>query len=57
MLRNIVEKPVEMKPFFSDKACSLLTGLLERNPQKRLGGGNGDAEDIKKHEFFEDIDW
>jgi hypothetical protein len=31
--------------------------LLERNPKKRLGCGPKDAEEIKKHPFFKDIDW
>jgi len=43
--------------FFSEDARSLLRGLLERNPKKRLGGGSGDVEEIKKHPFFKSIDW
>ena len=39
----------------SMKARSLLCGLLERNPSKRLG--YKDVNDIKKHDFFHDIDW
>jgi hypothetical protein len=30
---------------------------LNRNPQKRLGAGSDDAEEIKAHAFFKDIDW
>jgi hypothetical protein len=37
MLRDIVEKPIIMKPFFSVEATSLLTKLLERDTSKRLG--------------------
>jgi classical protein kinase C/novel protein kinase C epsilon type len=32
-------------------------GLLNRNPQRRLGASKYDAEDIKKHAFFRSIDW
>eukprot|EP00541_Cyclophora_tenuis_P019054 CAMPEP_0116579464 /NCGR_PEP_ID=MMETSP0397-20121206/22265_1 /TAXON_ID=216820 /ORGANISM="Cyclophora tenuis, Strain ECT3854" /LENGTH=275 /DNA_ID=CAMNT_0004108945 /DNA_START=101 /DNA_END=928 /DNA_ORIENTATION=+ len=38
-------------------AKSLLRGLLTRDPNKRLGSGHTDAEEIKSHEFFSDIDW
>ncbi len=37
MLMDIVEKKVEMKPHFSAEAKSLLNGLLEQDPKKRLG--------------------
>jgi protein-serine/threonine kinase len=31
--------------------------LLNRNPNRRLGAGPTDAEEIKKHPFFDSIDW
>jgi len=37
MLKDIVEKPIEMKPYFSAESASLLKGLLDRNPSRRLG--------------------
>jgi serum/glucocorticoid-regulated kinase 2 len=37
-------------------AKDLIHKLLNRNPRKRLGTF-GDAEEIKKHPFFKDIDW
>jgi serine/threonine protein kinase len=43
MLRDIVEKPVEMKDYFSAEAKQILTQLLERNPAKRLGNTSSDA--------------
>jgi serine/threonine protein kinase len=57
MLQDIVEKPIEMKDSFSTEAKSLLTGLLERNPVRRLGSGTDDAYEIKKHPWFSEIDW
>lgn len=57
MLKDIVEKPIPMKPYFSEEAKSILQQLLERNPAKRIGYGENDAEELKKHEFFADIDW
>jgi len=40
----------------SDKARSIIIALLNRNPEKRLGGKLG-AEEIKKHPWFNDINW
>lgn len=36
---------------------SLMAGLLEPDPKKRLGGGGGDVEEIKSHPFFAGLDW
>lgn len=41
----------------SNPAKSLLSSLLDRNPQRRIGSGPRGAEDIKEHEFFREIDW
>ncbi|RKO87475.1 kinase-like domain-containing protein, partial [Blyttiomyces helicus] len=38
-------------------ALSLLQGLLTVNPLKRLGGGVDDAAEIKRHPFFDGVDW
>ena len=38
MLRDIVNKDVPIAPFLSKNARSLLSMLLERDPEKRLGG-------------------
>lgn len=56
MLRDITEKPIPMKPYFSEEASSFLQQLLERDPSKRIGA-NQDAVDLKNHPFFADIDW
>jgi hypothetical protein len=31
--------------------------LLTRDPTRRLGSGKGDAEEIKRHPFFKDVNW
>lgn len=41
----------------SRPAKSLLRGLLTRDPVQRLGSSPNDAEDIKRHDFFVEIDW
>ncbi|CAK86839.1 unnamed protein product (macronuclear) [Paramecium tetraurelia] len=55
MLKNRCEKPLEMKSCFSFYAASLLKGLLTKDPGLRLGS-NG-IQEIKKHNFFNGIDW
>ena len=35
----------------------LVGRLLERKPARRLGMLNGRANDIKKHKWFEGLDW
>ena len=46
-----------MKPYFSADVSSLLKKLLERDPKKRLGCGEGDADELKAHPWFSDINW
>lgn len=38
-------------------SVSILQSLLTRNPSQRLGSGPDDAEEIKRHPFFRNIDW
>jgi serine/threonine protein kinase SCH9 len=57
MLRDIIEKPIPMKPYFSENAASFLKALLQRDPAKRIGSSEKDAAELKAHPFFEGIDW
>jgi len=41
----------------STDAKKLLGGLLEKDPLRRLGGGQDDAKDIMDHPFFASINW
>ncbi|KAA1478935.1 hypothetical protein DENSPDRAFT_845962 [Dentipellis sp. KUC8613] len=38
-------------------AVSILQKLLTRDPARRLGSGKSDAEEIKRHPFFKDVNW
>ncbi|KAF9534539.1 protein kinase C1 [Crepidotus variabilis] len=38
-------------------AVSILQKLLTRDPNRRLGSGKDDAEEIKKQPFFKDTNW
>ena len=42
--------------FHSEQAMDLISKLLEKDPSKRLGSLR-DAEEIKEHPFFDDVDW
>jgi serine/threonine protein kinase len=41
----------------SENCKQLIVSLLNRNPSKRLGAGPEGSEEIKRHPFFEGIDW
>lgn len=54
---NIQNAPLKLPFTLSAEAKSLIVGLLNRNPTKRLGSGPNDAADIKRHPWFKSIDW
>lgn len=43
--------------YFSSEARNLLEGLFKKEPNKRLGGGPNDAQEIKSHPWFDGFDW
>jgi len=53
MYNKIMNDKLVFPPHVSSEARSLLTALLERNPDKRLQ----DAKVIKAHPYFKGIDW
>jgi len=56
MYQRILSDPLNFPPDISSEAKSVMTGLLLRNPQNRLGNHGGD--EIKRHPFFARyIDW
>ncbi|KAI9299943.1 kinase-like domain-containing protein, partial [Cunninghamella echinulata] len=55
MYRKILHEELRFPDDISQDAKSLLTGLLTRDPETRLGN-NGTSE-IKNHSFFSSIDW
>ncbi|KAG8519527.1 Serine/threonine-protein kinase N2 [Galemys pyrenaicus] len=54
---SIVNDEVRYPRFLSTEAISIMRRLLRRNPERRLGAGEKDAEDVKKHPFFRLVDW
>ena len=56
MYQRILSDPLLFPQDMPHDAMTLITGLLQRDPAKRLGA-NG-AEEIKRHPFFsKHIDW
>ncbi|CAH0389077.1 unnamed protein product [Bemisia tabaci] len=53
----ILMEEVKFPKTISNEAKDLLSGLLIKDPNKRLGGGPEDAEEIKHHPFFASINW
>ncbi|KAL8904295.1 MAG: hypothetical protein Q9207_003359 [Kuettlingeria erythrocarpa] len=57
MYKNIAFGKVRFpKDALSNEGRNFVKGLLNRNPKHRLGAIN-DAEDLKSHPFFADMDW
>lgn len=56
MFKNIVETKARFYDFHSEVAIDLLTKLLEKDPEKRLGSKHGPIE-IMQHPFYAGIDW
>uniref|UniRef100_A0A8C2ZST2 protein kinase C n=1 Tax=Cyclopterus lumpus TaxID=8103 RepID=A0A8C2ZST2_CYCLU len=54
---SIVNDEVRYPRFLSTEAISIMRRLLRRNPERRLGAGDKDAEEVKKHLFFRNMDW
>uniref|UniRef100_A0A672G6L9 protein kinase C n=1 Tax=Salarias fasciatus TaxID=181472 RepID=A0A672G6L9_SALFA len=54
---SIVNDEVRYPRFLSTEAIGIMRRLLRRNPERRLGSGEKDAEDVKKQPFFRATDW
>ena len=59
MYERILRAPLEFKPAacFSQDAKTLIDGMLQKEPELRLGSGEADGDDIRKHAWFGPIDW
>ena len=56
MYSNIATKDLHYPNYISNEAVKLLKGLLNKDPNKRLGSKNG-IEDVKQMDFCKGIDW
>jgi protein kinase N len=53
----IVNDEVRYPRYLSGESIGLMRRLLRRNPEKRLGASEADAEEIKKQPFFRSVDF
>uniref|UniRef100_A0A1I7X3N4 Non-specific serine/threonine protein kinase n=1 Tax=Heterorhabditis bacteriophora TaxID=37862 RepID=A0A1I7X3N4_HETBA len=54
---SIVNDDVRYPRFLSIESISIMRRLMRKNPEKRLGNGEKDAEDVKHQRFFKHINW
>ena len=60
MYQKILRNPLRFPPFFTDEYAypqSLIEAMLERKVEDRLGSGPTDADEIKEHPWFDELDW
>jgi len=57
MYQLIKQAPLRFPPKLSAECKKLITGLLKRDPARRLGGGPDDFAAIKAAQFFAELDF
>lgn len=57
LFQEILLKPVSFPATLSEPARLFLSGLLIKDPSRRLGGGPDDAREIMMHAFFRGLNW
>ncbi|KAJ0170454.1 hypothetical protein K1T71_013825, partial [Dendrolimus kikuchii] len=55
--KRIVRCSYPVPPYVSPEVQDFIKKLLVKDPRRRLGGGDGDAEELKRHPFFQNLDW
>ncbi|XP_046676934.1 ribosomal protein S6 kinase alpha-5-like isoform X2 [Homalodisca vitripennis] len=55
--RRIMKTTPPIPPYLSSEVSDFISKLLVKDPRKRLGGGEDDAEELKRHPFFRKINW
>jgi len=57
LFAKIRNSTLEYPKYLSPRATQILRGLLTKDPQRRLGSGPNDAEDIKAQDVFTHLNW
>ncbi|KAL1457825.1 hypothetical protein WDU94_008017 [Cyamophila willieti] len=55
--RRILKTEPPIPEDLSPDVADFISQLLVKDPRRRLGGGDLDAEELKRHPFFNVIDW
>ncbi|XP_057852311.1 serine/threonine-protein kinase AtPK2/AtPK19 [Cryptomeria japonica] len=54
---KIIKDKIKLPSYLTSEAHSLLKGLLQKDPSKRLGSGVNGSDEIKRHKWFKIINW
>ncbi|XP_066436457.1 serine/threonine-protein kinase N3 isoform X2 [Eleutherodactylus coqui] len=54
---SIVNEEVHYPRFLSLEAINIIRKLLRKTPERRLGAGVGDGEEIKTQPFYQELNW
>ncbi|RDI81536.1 hypothetical protein Vi05172_g8380 [Venturia inaequalis] len=54
---SILSDEVAFPEFVMGESIIFVKGLMEKEPDKRLGSGGNGAEEVMAHAFFDGIDW
>ncbi|PIA43444.1 hypothetical protein AQUCO_01900085v1 [Aquilegia coerulea] len=57
IFQKIIARDLRFPDYFSEEARDLIDKLLDTDPSKRPGAGPDGYAALKKHPFFEHIDW
>lgn len=58
LFREILEEPLQIPLYIDDEsAIGIISGLLDRTPELRLGSSTRGAKEIKEHSYFDGFDW
>ncbi|KAF8407984.1 hypothetical protein HHK36_007124 [Tetracentron sinense] len=55
--QRIIREKMKLPSYLSSEAHSLLKGLLQKEPSRRLGRGPSGGDEIKNHKWFQSINW
>ena len=55
--QRVLKEEPHYPEWLSPELVGLLKGLLKKNPWERLGGGDGDVDEVKNMPFFSTVDW
>ncbi|KAL3520807.1 hypothetical protein ACH5RR_018956 [Cinchona calisaya] len=57
IFQRIIARDIRFPNYFSEEARDIIDRLLDIDPGQRPGAGTGGYSSLKKHPFFEGIDW